>query len=78
MIASRRPPLRRRMRRPRPSPRLIGAVLVVLVLLGGLYLWLRDSSLVAVQRVRITGVSGPDAGRIRAALADGRAEHDHA
>ena len=31
--------------------------------LGGGWLWLRDSSLVAVQQVTITGVSGPDAAR---------------
>ncbi|HET9105271.1 MAG TPA: hypothetical protein VFN55_18110 [Solirubrobacteraceae bacterium] len=69
MIASRRrAPLRRRLGARRPGPRVLGAVLLVVVLLGGIYLWLRDSSLVAVQRVRITGVSGPDAGRIRAAL----------
>lgn len=36
--------------------------------LGGGWFWLRDSSLVAVQRVSVLGASGPDAGRIRAAL----------
>ena len=41
---------------------------VVIVLLLGAWLWLRDSSLVAVKRVRVTGASGPDAARIRAAL----------
>jgi cell division protein FtsQ len=44
------------------------ALAVVLVLALGVWLWLRDSSLVAVQRVTVTGVSGPDAGRIRSAL----------
>lgn len=37
-------------------------------LLFGGWLWLRDSSLVAVERVTIVGVRGPDAGAIRAAL----------
>ena len=38
------------------------------MLLGGFWLWFRDSSLVAVQRVTVTGASGPDAGKIRTAL----------
>jgi cell division protein FtsQ len=37
-------------------------------LAGGVWVWLRDSSLVAVQRVTVTGESGPDAGQIRQAL----------
>ncbi|MEA2317855.1 MAG: cell division protein FtsQ [Solirubrobacteraceae bacterium] len=40
----------------------------VLVILGAAWLWLRDSSLVAVKRVTVTGVSGPDAPRVREAL----------
>jgi cell division protein FtsQ len=44
------------------------AVVVALLLLGGAWLWLRDSSLVAVRKVSITGVSGADAGQIRSAL----------
>jgi cell division protein FtsQ len=40
----------------------------VLVLAGGVWLWLRDSSLVAVKHVTVTGASGPDAARIRSAL----------
>jgi cell division protein FtsQ len=51
-----------------PGPRLIAALALTLALLAGGWLWLRDSSLVAVRRVRIIGVSGPDAGRIRSAL----------
>jgi cell division protein FtsQ len=44
-------------------------VLVALLgLAGGGWVWLRDSSLVAVQRVTIVGVSGRDAHQIRAAL----------
>jgi cell division protein FtsQ len=41
---------------------------VVLAVLAGGWLWLRDSSLVAVKRVSVTGLSGPDATRIRSAL----------
>jgi cell division protein FtsQ len=44
------------------------AVLGVVLLLGGAWLWVRDSSLVAVRRVSIAGVYGPDAGQIRSAL----------
>jgi cell division protein FtsQ len=47
---------------------LLVAIVLVALLLGG-WLWLRDSSLVAVTRVRVTGASGPDAGAIRGALA---------
>ncbi len=52
----------------RPGPRLIAAVVALLLLLGGAYLWLRDSSLVAVHDVKVTGASGPDASQIRSAL----------
>jgi len=38
------------------------------------WFWLRDSSFVAVERVTITGVSGPDASQIRRELTD--AAHD--
>ena len=42
-----------------------------MVLLAGLgWFWLRDSSLVAVDHVTVTGVSGPDAGSIRRVLED--------
>ena len=43
-------------------------VLAALVVLGGGWLWLRGSSLVAVRNVSITGVYGSDASQIRAAL----------
>ena len=59
-------------RRPRPI-HLVGAALLALLLLGG-WLWLRDSSLVKVTKVRVTGVSGPDAGRVRLALSDAAAD----
>jgi cell division protein FtsQ len=48
--------------------RVLLAAVAVLALLGGSWLWLRDSSLVAVRKVAITGVYGPDAGQIRSAL----------
>ena len=56
------------MRLPRPGPHALAAVVALVVVLGGAYWWLRDSSLVAVQQVRVVGVSGPEAGQIRAAL----------
>jgi cell division protein FtsQ len=59
---------RRRVTIRRPGPRFIGAVVAVLVLLGGGFLWLRDSSLVAVQHVRVIVASGPDTTQIRRAL----------
>lgn len=46
---------------------IVGAVALVAVL-GGAWVWLRDSSLVRVEHVRVTGVSGPDAGQISSAL----------
>ncbi len=44
------------------------AALVALPLLGGGWLWLRNSSLVAVSKVRIVGAHGVDAASIEAAL----------
>jgi cell division protein FtsQ len=44
------------------------ALLACAAMLTGGWLWLRNSSLVAVERVTVTGVRGPDAGQIRAAL----------
>jgi cell division protein FtsQ len=52
----------------RPLARLLAGLVVGLLILGGAYLWVRDSSLVAVQKVRISGVSGPDAAQVQAAL----------
>jgi cell division protein FtsQ len=43
-------------------------LMVVLAVLGGGWIWVRDSSLVAVRRVSIGGVYGPDAVQIRSAL----------
>ena len=44
------------------------AIIAVVVLLGGGWLWLRDSSLVAVRTVEVTGSHSSEEGRIRAAL----------
>jgi cell division protein FtsQ len=58
--------------RPLLSSRLARRLLLAAVVVGGLllggWLWLRDSSLVAVTKVTVRGVSGPDAGAIRSAL----------
>jgi cell division protein FtsQ len=55
---------------PSSSLALRGALcaLLLVALLGGGWLWLRGSSLVAVRHVHISGVHGPDALEIRAAL----------
>ncbi len=63
-----RPTARSRRLRRRPSPRVVAAVGAVLLLALGGWLWLRDSSLVAVKRVHVIGASGPDAPQIRSAL----------
>ncbi|HWE34002.1 MAG TPA: FtsQ-type POTRA domain-containing protein [Solirubrobacteraceae bacterium] len=57
-----------RLRRRLLDPRALIALVVIAALLGGGWLWFRDSSLVAVKRVTVTGASGPDAGAIRRAL----------
>jgi cell division protein FtsQ len=44
------------------------AVVVAVPLLGGGYVWLRNSSLVAVRHVRISGLHGPEAAAIESAL----------
>ncbi|MFZ1993290.1 MAG: cell division protein FtsQ/DivIB, partial [Solirubrobacteraceae bacterium] len=55
-------------RLPRPGLRALAAVLALLALAGGAWMWLRNSSLVAVQRVSIVGLSGREAHQIRSAL----------
>lgn len=55
-------------RRVRIRVRVVLAVLAALALLGGAWLWLRDSALVSVEKVSITGVSGPNADQIRSVL----------
>jgi cell division protein FtsQ len=42
----------------------------VIAVLGLGWFWLRDSSFVAVENVTVTGVTGPDAGRVRSMLTD--------
>lgn len=54
----------------RIGPLRVLAVVVLLVALGGGWLWFRDSSLVSVKQVKVTGATGPEASRIRAALTD--------
>jgi cell division protein FtsQ len=44
------------------------SVVAGLLVLGGAWMWFRDSPLVSVQRVAVVGESGPDAGQIRSAL----------
>ena len=51
------------------TPRVLLALVLAAALAGGGYLWVRESSLVAVNDITITGLTGPDAPRIRAALA---------
>ena len=53
----------RRLRR-----RLLMLAAALLLLAGGYQVWLRDSSLVAVDRVTVTGLSTSDAERVRVAL----------
>ena len=55
-------------RRVRLRVRWVVAAVAIVAILGGGWLWLRDSSLVAVRQVTITGVTGPDSGSIRSAL----------
>jgi cell division protein FtsQ len=48
--------------------KVIAGTVALLAVLAGAWVWLRDSSLVAVERVTVTGAAGPDAGQIRSAL----------
>ena len=52
------------------SPRVLATAAAVVVVAALGWFWPRDSPLVAVDDVTVTGVSGPDAGRIRAVLED--------
>ena len=63
------PPLPRR-----PPARAVAACAGVLALLATGWLWLRDSSLVAVRQVDVTGLSGSEAPRVRAALQEAARE----
>ena len=55
-------------RLPQRPLRALAVTAIVLALLGGGWLWLRNSSLVAVERVEVTGVAGPEARAVRVAL----------
>jgi len=52
----------------RPRPRTLLAAGAALVLLLAGWFWLRDSSLVAVRTVEVTGIDGPQGTRVRGAL----------
>lgn len=54
---------------PRPPRALLWAAVVAAVLAVGAF-WVRDSSLVEVRDVTVTGIEGPDAPRIRSALTE--------
>jgi len=60
--------LTQRLRRDGRARRMLLIGLPLLALLGGAWLWLRDSPLVAVEHVRVSGVRGPEAGAIEDAL----------
>jgi cell division protein FtsQ len=49
-------------------PRIAGGALALVILLAGSFLLLRDSSLVRVERVTVSGASGPEGPQVRAAL----------
>ena len=55
-------------RMPSPPRRVLLVASACLVLLAGAGLWLRDSGFFAVERVVVSGVSGPDAGKVQSAL----------
>ena len=59
---------RRAVRLPRPGLKIVLAALLTVLVLGGAWLWLRDSSLVAVRHVTVLGDRGPDQAQIRSAL----------
>lgn len=63
-----RRPVRLGLRLPRLGRRVWLGLVIAVALLGGGYMWLRDSSLVAVRQVRITGNDGPDQAKIARAL----------
>jgi cell division protein FtsQ len=55
---------------PRLRRRLLALLALSLVLAGGFQFWLRDSSLVAVEEVKISGLTTADAARVRMSLAN--------
>lgn len=66
----RRPSGRPSLPRPRVPRRAVAGVLVLAVLLVPGWLWLKESSVVRVDEVSVTGLSGPQAGSVRRALED--------
>lgn len=54
---------------PRLKRRLLALLVLSLLLAGGYQFWLRDSSLVAVEEVKVTGLTTADAPRVRSSLA---------
>ena len=54
---------------PRTARRLVALGTAACVLVAGYLFWLRDSALVQVEKVTVTGLGGADADRVRAALA---------
>ena len=70
-LARRRPALARSLPEltPRLKRRLVALLVLSLLLAGGYHFWLRDSSLVAVDEVKISGLTTADAPRVRTALA---------
>jgi cell division protein FtsQ len=59
---------------PRLKRRLLALAALSLVLAGGFQFWLRDSSLVAVKEVKISGLTTKDAPRVTIALANAAQE----
>jgi cell division protein FtsQ len=53
---------------PRRPLRALAVTLLVLALLGGGWLWLRNSSLVSVEKVEVTGIHGAEGHAVRVAL----------
>src|SRR3954449_4424157 len=49
-------------------PRVLGGALAALILLAGGFLVVRDSPLVRVERVSVSGATGPEGPQVRAAL----------
>ncbi|UTI63159.1 FtsQ-type POTRA domain-containing protein [Paraconexibacter antarcticus] len=69
-----RTPGAHRARLPRPAPKLLAAVALVVVCLFGGWRLVRDSSLVAATDVNVSGVQGVQAGEIRDALTTAAAD----
>ena len=55
---------------PRPSRRMVAGALVAGAVLVPGWFWVRDSSLVGVSHVHVSGVSGPQAEQVRQAIVD--------